>query len=58
MQKNFQCVCFLTQYQLGQFHSSNICFTGVPGGEEKETGAQNVSEEIMAGNFSNFGKRH
>lgn len=34
----------------------NICLMGVPKGEEREKGAENLLKETMAGNFSNLEK--
>ena len=34
----------------------NIRITGVPGGEEREKGTENISEEIIAENFPHMGK--
>ena len=36
--------------------NTNIHITGIPEGEEREKGAENISEEIMAENFPNLGK--
>ena len=33
---------------------ANLCIIGVPEGEEREKGVENVFEEIMAGNFPNL----
>ena len=35
---------------------SNIHIIGVPGAEERENGANNIFEDIIAENFSNLGK--
>ena len=35
---------------------SNICIIGVPEKEEREKGAENLSEEIIPENFPNLGK--
>ena len=34
----------------------NIWILGVPGGEEREKGAENTSEDILAEHFANLGK--
>ena len=44
-----------------QFHNAksqctNICIIGVPEGEEREKGPENISENIVAENFPNLGK--
>ena len=36
---------------------TNICITGVPEGEERKEGAENISEDIIAENFPNLGKK-
>ena len=33
---------------------ANLCIIGIPEGEEKETGIENIFEEIMAENFPNL----
>ena len=33
---------------------ANLCIIGIPGGEEKEKGIENIFEEIMAENFPNL----
>ena len=33
---------------------ANLCIIGIPEGEEKEKGIENIFEEIMAENFSNL----
>ena len=35
----------------------NICIIGVPEGEERDKGAENLFEEIIAGNFPNLRKK-
>ena len=35
---------------------TNICITGVPEGEEREKGSENLFEDIIAENFPNLGK--
>ena len=35
---------------------TNICIIGVPEGEEREKGPENISEEIIVRNFPNMGK--
>ena len=35
---------------------TNIHITGVPEGEEREKGTENIFEEIIAENFPNMGK--
>ena len=32
----------------------NLCIRGIPEGEEKEKGIENIFEEIIAGNFPNL----
>ena len=32
---------------------ANLCITGIPEGEEKEKGIENIFEEIIAENFAN-----
>lgn len=34
---------------------TNICIIGVPEGEEREKGTENIFEEIIAANFPNMG---
>ena len=34
-----------------------MCIIGVPEGEERQKGAENLFEEIVAKNFSNLGKK-
>ena len=36
--------------------SINICIIGIPKGEEREKGAENTLEDIIAKNFPNLGK--
>ena len=33
---------------------ANLCIIGIPEGEEKENGIENIFEEIIAGNFPNL----
>ena len=36
--------------------SINICIIGIPKGEEREKGKENIFEDIIAKNFPNLGK--
>jgi len=44
------------QQQQDYIKHSNICIIGVPEGEERGKGAENISEDTIAKNFSNVGK--
>ena len=35
---------------------TNICIIGIPEGEKREKGLENISEEVIAENFPNVGK--
>ena len=35
---------------------TNICIIGIPEGEKREKGLENISEEVIAENFPNTGK--
>ncbi len=39
---------------MGQYKVANLCIKGIPEGEEKEKGIENIFEEIMTGNFPNL----
>lgn len=50
---------YLIQYQFGTIPKVNICVTGVPEGDGKETGTgKKKSEGITVVKFQIFGKRH
>ena len=41
----------------GQHQAYQLCIIGVPEGEEKEKGAENLFEEIIAENFPNMERK-